>query len=335
MLCCAEKKKLKRVSSIIAEDEQPVEKDVTILEKISGTNFPVYLVNSKKYGSKLVMKAYLSTPNQISSYYKREVKAADLNHQNVIKIIDLQPWNIIKEYHGKPTKLNMSYVLMEYAPYGDVCTLIKENRFPKDEKLVRTYFHQIIEGLAHIHSKGLIHMDMKLANLLIGDGYQIKIADFDLAQSQDEISTAGNGTEDYRAPEIIDGSAPRTTAADIYSTAIILFAMKFHFLPYSEATPSRKGYNLFDMLKQEDKEYWDALSRIVGKPLEVSEEFKELFSMMTKYDPAERATIEEIKKSKWYKGPKYSPDKLRYIMKHQIGSSHPIRKITHWLAKLR
>jgi len=74
-----------------------------------------------------------------------------------------------------------SVVYLEHAPYGDLfCAVIAKGiRF--DEKLVRSYFHQLVDGLTAMHKKGCAHLDIKLDNLLFGKDYRLKIADFDLS----------------------------------------------------------------------------------------------------------------------------------------------------------
>lgn len=60
---------------------------------------------------------------------------------------------------------------MEYAPYGNFSKLMSKAKIYNDEKLTRTYFHQLVEGLEYLHSQDIAHLDLKFCNLLLGDDY--------------------------------------------------------------------------------------------------------------------------------------------------------------------
>lgn len=96
--------------------------------------------------------------------------------------------------------------------------------------------------------------------------------------------------------------------ADIYSAGIILFGLKYGFLPYIEDTII-EGIDFQNSLYFEPKSFWKAHSR-VNNVREPSEEFKELFLSMIKKDASKRATIESIKQSRWYQGPTYNQNEL-------------------------
>src|SRR5688572_6651611 len=88
-----------------------------------------------------------------------------------------------------------------------------------------------------MHSHKAYHLDIKLGNILVGEDYQLKLADFDgsYLESEDqgkEIRCLG--TSGYRAPEMVMGSVENLGAADIYSAAITLFAMKTGVFPFLE-----------------------------------------------------------------------------------------------------
>ena len=63
---------------------------------------------------------------------------------------------------------------MEYAKHGDFFDALITHRVPFNETLIRTYFHQLIDAMDALHSKGAAHLDIKLENLLIGDDYTLK-----------------------------------------------------------------------------------------------------------------------------------------------------------------
>lgn len=123
------------------------------------------------------------------------------------------------------------------------------------------------------------------------------------------------GTLGYRAPELTNGSIESTETADIYSLGIILFTLVIGSVPYLE-NKKVGGYDLHNMLLKQDQEYWSTYQQLCHKNFDFEdlESFKSLFHMMTKEDVIERATITEIKKSKWYNGPTLNDTEYKAIM---------------------
>ncbi|XP_030046011.1 proto-oncogene serine/threonine-protein kinase mos [Microcaecilia unicolor] len=100
------------------------------------------------------------------------------------------------------------------------------------------YAHQVARGLLFLHSYGIVHLDLKPANLLLAEGDVCKIGDFGCSQRLQDLATAGarrcqlGGTYTHRAPELLKGDRV-TPKADIYSFAITLWQMVSRELPYS------------------------------------------------------------------------------------------------------
>lgn len=220
------------------------------------------------------------------------------------------------------TEANSSSILLEYAPYGDFYTIIKNKKLPINEKITRTYFHQLIEGLNYLHSQGVYHLDLKLANLLMGNGFTLKIADFDMAYCKNDRSGIQTlGTRHFRAPELAKQKCKDPAAADIYSVGIILFALHTRgFFPYPEAEEGKEN-ELAKMLSENPDDFWNVHCSVQKKNKEFfSDDFKEIFRMMTHPDPTKRCEIDRIKRSNWYNGPIYEMDQLSHILSPLIVS---------------
>jgi len=155
-------------------------------------------------------------------------------------------------------------------------------------------------------------MDIKLENLLIGDDFALKIADFDLSHCKDDQKVIGRGTKLYRAPELIHGRCKNPNSADIYSAGIFLFVLKTKgVVPHAE-NQLVKGVDFFELLHNNDPKFWAEHCKIQTKEDSFFDnEFKELFIAMTRTKPEERCSIEQIKQSKWYNGPCYSEEELK------------------------
>ena len=147
-----------------------------------------------------------------TTQYQNEKVLANFNHPNVIQYVPLKCNS--PKFHGVAT---------EVAKYGDFFDFVTKGCL-NTETLVRTYFHQLIAGIEHIHSQGFAHLDLKLENLMLGSQFTLKIIDFDQTQCLSEKEIKSAGTEGYRAPEVISGRCQNFKAADIYSAGVILYA---------------------------------------------------------------------------------------------------------------
>ena len=136
---------------------------------------------------------------------------------------------------GKP----FHYIVLEYLSGGDLAVLCRAGRLPVEQAML--YLEQVCAGLAHAHSHGVIHRDIKPQNLLLtADCQVVKIADFGVAKTDlgnEDITRVG--TNIYAAPEhnplvqtgqLDTASLPimrgrLTPAADIYSLAKTTYAV--------------------------------------------------------------------------------------------------------------
>mmetsp|Transcript_73929 Transcript_73929/g.102719 ORF Transcript_73929/g.102719 Transcript_73929/m.102719 type:complete len:125 (+) Transcript_73929:34-408(+) len=124
---------------------------------------------------------------------------------------------------------------MEHATHGNLYEALALKRMRFDEKLVRTYFRQLIAGLSCLHHNGLAHMDLKPENIAFaGPDYTLKIFDYDLSLKINErTSKIGRGSENYRSPEQYLGIAKDYRACDIFAAGILLFVMMSGgFIPF-------------------------------------------------------------------------------------------------------
>jgi serine/threonine protein kinase len=285
--------------------------DLEVVKKMSTGKFIMLLVISKCSGIYYVLKCFPLDHGKISSNFENELRFINLCHSNIINLLHSEI-NATVESEGKI--LPVAFILMEYAPYGDFNEILRLQKLYPDEKLVRTYFHQLIDGIEYLHSQGIYHLDIKIRNLLIGDRFQLKIADFDLSYYKDDTKIKSRGTENFRAFELKYGKCSNPSAADIYSAGIVLFALiTGGILPYGEDN-EYQGANLYQLLTYNPNEFWKIHSRFHKKGTNhFSDNLKKLFMSMVLVDPSKRLTIEEIKSSKWYNEPIYTEEELYKI----------------------
>lgn len=126
-------------------------------------------------------------------------------------------------------------LIMEYAPGGDLQTLLDENLVPYEHDVI-SFLRQLLEGLVFIHDRSLVHLDIKPQNLvLMGDfpDCDVKLCDFEISR----LLTPGYevreilGTPDYVAPEILHYE-PITTRTDMWSMGVLTYVLLTGFLPF-------------------------------------------------------------------------------------------------------
>ncbi|EKM49713.1 uncharacterized protein PHACADRAFT_214230 [Phanerochaete carnosa HHB-10118-sp] len=148
----------------------------------------------------------------------------NLNHPNIVKY---------KGYEKTPEFL---YIILEFCENGSLHNICKRfGKFP--ETLVGVYISQVLEGLMYLHEQGVIHRDIKGANILTNKDGCVKLADFGVASNAAATAVRENevvGSPYWMAPEVIEQSGA-TTASDIWSvgcTVIELLEGKppYHFL---------------------------------------------------------------------------------------------------------
>jgi len=295
-------------------DQNPFS-DLVLIKLLQKSKFPVYLVQSRSSKKQYALKVFPFVDGKVSQFYHNEATFSTFMHPNIIAIHQaVNEKNSLK--NGKNQKI--SYLVMEYAPYGDFLQLLSNKKFPLDETVIRTYFHQLIDALEYLHSRGAAHLDIKPENLLLGEDLLLKVADFDMAYLEGDDEIKGSGTKYYRAPELLSGKIFDPKAADIFSAGIILFLLKSGGqLPQTEEI-AFKGKNLWEMMQSDVKKFWEFQCEIQNKDAEYySEEFRELFCGMTKMNPADRWTIKQIRKSNWFNGPVLSDEQLKeYMLKN-------------------
>lgn len=305
MNCIADFRSFKSTSdpSIIPEEPSdtytlPGCENLQIIRQLSDAKFPVYLVSYLPTGQEFAMKIFPWENDSPTSFFLNEVRFAQFCHSNIIPIVY---YDYEQEAGAAGEFSKISYLLMEFAKYGDLFDVLITAKIPLTEVLVRTYFHQVIEGLEALHSSGAAHLDLKLENVLMDHNYILKLVDFDLSYMYGDGKVNTRGTKNFRAPEMLTGTCSNPQAADIYSAGILLFLMKTGgIIPHKEDDSADGG--LIQRLTQlNPKKFWEKhCEAAIKKSSFFSEDFKNLFTRMTKANPEERPTIAQIKSSKWY-----------------------------------
>ncbi|KAJ7244712.1 kinase-like domain-containing protein [Mycena haematopus] len=142
-----------------------------------------------------------------------------------LKVLD-HP-NIVQYLGFEETPTNLS-IFLEYVPGGSIGScLLKHGRF--DEDVTKSFTSQILAGLEYLHSKGILHRDLKSDNILVEMTGVCKISDFGISKrtdDQNDAHTALQGTVFWMAPEVINTQKKGYSfKIDIWSIGCVVLEM--------------------------------------------------------------------------------------------------------------
>mmetsp|Transcript_13962 Transcript_13962/g.11935 ORF Transcript_13962/g.11935 Transcript_13962/m.11935 type:complete len:319 (-) Transcript_13962:243-1199(-) len=306
--------KLQTVAAIAGPNEkydtlQPSDRDIKVLNRISKSKFPVYLAKDTLNNKQYAMKVFNYKDEKPNTSFTNEIRFRELTHKNVINIA-----STLEKRSAVTAEANMtvSYILYELAPFGDFLQLMKAIRGPMEEKLARTYFHQLVNGLEYLHKNGCAHLDLKLQNLLLGEDYNLKIADFDLSYKKGDKHLISHGSKNCRAPELRNSTIKNPYTADLYSVGIIMFNIVVGHMPCCEDGPVN-GHDFEELMSTDKAQFWD-LHQSMTAGTHIASGFKDLFDGLTQRNPSERYGITDIKRSEWFRGETYTQAQVKEIV---------------------
>jgi serine/threonine protein kinase len=173
---------------------------------------------------------YALSNNEDKERFIREAKAAaSLNHQNIAHIYEI-------DEEVLPDGKKQIFIAMEYIEGKTLEEIIHSNGgSPLPLKTAINYSIQIADGLQTAHEKGIVHRDIKSANIMVNDKDQIKIMDFGLAKlaGSTKVTTLGTtmGTAAYMSPEQASGEKV-DHRTDIWSLGVVMYEMICGQLPF-------------------------------------------------------------------------------------------------------
>ncbi|XP_050372503.1 MAP3K epsilon protein kinase 1-like [Argentina anserina] len=185
----------------------------------------------------------------------------DLNviMQEIDLLKNLNHKNIVKYLGSLKTKTHL-HIVLEYVENGSLANIIKPNKFgPFPESLVAVYIAQVLEGLVYLHEQGVIHRDIKGANILTTKEGLVKLADFGVATKLTEADVNTHsvvGTPYWMAPEVIEMSGV-CAASDIWSVGCTVIELLTCVPPYYDLQPMPA---LFRIVQDEHPPIPDSLS---------------------------------------------------------------------------
>ena len=153
---------------------------------------------------------------------------ASVSHPNIVAITTAEKQD------------NVFFIVMEYVQ-GETLENIIALKGALDLNRALDFTCQICNGVDHAHRQGVIHRDLRPANVLITENDMVKVADFGTSRFL-EIAAHGTtviGSPPYMAPEQFHGKA--VFASDIYSLGVTMYQMLTGILPYDTPSPADVG----------------------------------------------------------------------------------------------
>lgn len=231
---------------------------------------------------------------------------------NVKKILNLHHKNIISPYgHFKDN--TYIYIIMPYCKYSyhDIFYNLynKNNIILNKTCIIATIVKQLLIGLQYLHSKGIIHGDIRGNNIMISKCGNIKLINFDKSEKiisnniKKKIETY-NGTIQWISPEILLGD-PYTIFSDIWALGITCLEMWFGHPPYEHFPIMKITINIIDKNPPSHKSY-----NKHKKNKSIPKEFKNFIKKCLVKIPIKRSSIDNLLNTNFIK--KYAKDE-KYI----------------------
>lgn len=207
-----------------------------------------------------------------------------IKHVNVIRILEV--------FETEKQVL----IVMEHAGGGDLLHYVKKKKF-LPEKEARTIFRQIVYGLAHIHSRSVLHRDIKLDNILLDSDGGVKICDFGVSKIIDKACAINDqcGTPAYIAPEIITNEGYKGFYVDHWSLGVLLYAMLCGTVPFKASSMK----DLHTLIHKAKYTYPVWVSTSIIYIILCSIGAQNLIDGLLKIKPEERLSLPEVLDHAW------------------------------------
>lgn len=262
-----------------------------------GASGRVYLAEdanlNRKVAIKILRSSFESSPTMWSRLDKEAKLAASVHHENVVSIFRL----------GRIGR--RPYMVMEYLENATL-----ERYFdhpPPDEKTLREIAVDVLEGLSAAAEKGLVHGDVKPANLLVDGKGRTKVGDFGLARLMSrEEDVECKGTPFYMAPEIISRTED-SFQSDMYSLGATLYHL-------ATGKPPFPGETSEEVMRRAVR---DPIPSLQEQRPDLSKSFCDWLERMMEKDPKNRFANHE--------------EALYVVSKGTHGQPRPRAKLSDWL----
>jgi len=258
-----------------------------------------------------------------------------LRHENVVQLLEIM------------VEKSKTFMVFDYSAH-DLTGLLQHPTFKLQDSHKKHLAKQVFQGLEYLHFKGVLHRDIKAANILVSSTGQLKLADFGLARFYEKNSakpidyTNRVITVWYRPPELLLGSTQYGPPVDIWSAACVLVEILtrdpiFKSTRNSDVEQLRKVYGVLGTATREEwpdivtLPWYELVMPVVQQPKTGYFEAKyrkrltpaayDLIKAMFSYDPQRRPTAGEILANPYFTTEEPAPAQA-YELKDIVGDWH-------------
>lgn len=254
------------------------------------------LSNNKMYAVKVIPQSRVSKPHQRDKITNEIELHRTLSHKHVVKFS-----------HYFEDQENI-YIFLELCSRKSLAHIWKA-RHTLTEPEVRYYLRQIISGLKYLHSRGILHRDLKLGNFFINENMELRLGDFGLAAKLETVEQRKKticGTPNYLAPEVLNRQG-HGTESDVWSLGCVMYTLMCGNPPF-ETLDLKETYKCIKEVRY-------------NLPSTLSPAAQKLISGILQKNPSDRLTLDQILNHEFFKG--FTPDKLPPSSCTMVPELHP------------
>uniref|UniRef100_A0A4W6DWL2 Serine/threonine-protein kinase PLK3 n=1 Tax=Lates calcarifer TaxID=8187 RepID=A0A4W6DWL2_LATCA len=268
------------------------------------------LSTNKMYAVKVIPQSRVSKPHQRDKITNEIELHKTLSHKHVVKFS-----------HHFEDQENI-YIFLELCSRKSLAHIWKA-RHTLTEPEVRYYLRQIISGLKYLHSRGILHRDLKLGNFFVNENMELRLGDFGLAAKLETVEQRKKticGTPNYLAPEVLNRQG-HGTESDVWSLGCVMYTLMCGSPPF-ETLDLKETYKCIKEVRY-------------NLPSTLSPAAQKLISGILQKNPSDRLTLDQILNHEFFtKG--FTPDKLppsSCVMVPELHPPSPAKKFFTKMAK--
>ncbi|XP_030259793.1 serine/threonine-protein kinase PLK3 [Sparus aurata] len=268
------------------------------------------LSTNKMYAVKVIPQSRVSKPHQRDKITNEIELHKTLSHKHVVKFS-----------HHFEDQENI-YIFLELCSRKSLAHIWKA-RHTLTEPEVRYYLKQIISGLKYLHSRGILHRDLKLGNFFVNENMELRLGDFGLAAKLETVEQRKKticGTPNYLAPEVLNRQG-HGTESDVWSLGCVMYTLMCGNPPF-ETLDLKETYKCIKEVRY-------------NLPSSLSPAAQKLISGILQKNPSDRLSLDQILNHEFFtKG--FTPDKLppsSCVMVPELHPPSPAKKFFTKMAK--